>query len=430
MSSSRAVRVFRLLRLLLATILIAGAACARYRGSVSAASGDVARRSAQQGAEQGPGKAGVLTAGIWDDNANFDFYLRYLAELERAQPPGLVVIPRRDRLTITVTAADGRPLAGADVRVAVAGAAAGGDAPAFASVTGGDGRVLYFPAWAGARGQDSLEITASRGAARVRAAAHAGDAKVTLALPVDDARPPAALDVMFVVDTTGSMGDEIRYLQAELEELAGAVAGRFPSLRARWSLVAYRDEGDEYVVRPYDFVADPAAFERTLAAQSADGGGDYPEAPDQALAAAVEQSWQSGATARVLFWLADAPHHRGREQAMAAAYARAVSRGIHIYPVAASGADDVTEHAMRTAAEVTGGRFLFLTDDSGVGLAHQEPHIPCYRVATFAATMRRALEAELAGHPVEPPDGEVIRTVGDPQDRRCHLTGGRTMTAW
>ena len=57
--------------------------------------------------------------------------------------------------------------------------------------------------------------------------------------------------------------------------------------------------------------------------------------------------------------------------------------GIHLYPVAASGIDDLAEFTMRTAAEVTGGRYLFLTNDSGIGGSHAEPHIPCYYVTTL-----------------------------------------------
>ncbi len=56
------------------------------------------------------------------------------------------------------------------------------------------------------------------------------------------------------------------------------------------------------------------------------------------------------------------------------------SLDVHIYPVASSGVDELTELTMRSAAQLTGGRYLFLTDDSGVGGAHMEPSIPCYFV--------------------------------------------------
>ena len=42
---------------------------------------------------------------------------------------------------------------------------------------------------------------------------------------------------------------------------------------------------------------------------------------------------------------------------------------------------------MRQAALVTNGRYLFLTDDSGVGLSHAEPNIACYRVTSLKSLL-------------------------------------------
>jgi hypothetical protein len=419
-------RLHAAVTIVFATTAATATACAPTRGArmaAHAAAPDVQGRGREQAENQMRPPPGTLTAGLWDDNLNFDFYLAYLREVERQQPPGLVVIPRHDRLVIQVTTDGGAPVAGAEVTVAAPGAAS------FRSITGADGRVLYFPTWAGAHAGATLTVAAAIGQRRTEARAPARGGALDLVLPGARGGGPRRLDVALVIDTTGSMGDEIRYLQSEVDALAGGLARRFPSLDVRWSLVVYRDEGDDYVVRPFDFVADLGSFRRSLGAQSADGGGDYPEAPDQALRATTDLSWRDGATARVLFWLADAPHHVGREAAMAGSYTRAIERGVHIYPVAASSADDVTEHAMRTAAEVTGGRYLFLTDDSGVGLAHKEPRIPCYFVTTLLAAMERSLRMELEGAWSEPAREEILRTGGDPQARTCRTPKNQTVTA-
>ncbi|HEX3598012.1 MAG TPA: VWA domain-containing protein, partial [Polyangiaceae bacterium] len=90
-------------------------------------------------------------------------------------------------------------------------------------------------------------------------------------------------------------------------------------------------------------------------------------------------TWRSDEkTARLAFWVADAPHHDSRKAEMADALRDTHDVGVHIYAVAASGVDELTEDTMRSAAELTGGRYLFLTNDSGVGGAHKEPEIPCY----------------------------------------------------
>jgi hypothetical protein len=366
----------------------------------------------------------VLTAGAWDDNLNFDFYLKYLQRTEAQPPRGLPLIPRADRMSIQVIDADGKPVTGADVTVFTSGG------KTWKSITGADGRVLYFPRWAGVGAQDSLRVMASFGAEHGMAETTPGARSLAVGLRGQLASPPAGLDLAFVIDTTGSMGDEIRYLQVEFDNIVADIARLFPNVSRRYALVVYKDDGDPYVERSFDFTPDAAQFRTTLSQQSAGGGGDYPEASDRALLAANRLAWRPGATARVLFWVADAPHHAGKEGALISAFAGAVGKGIHIYPVAASGTDDLAEFSMRTGAEVTGGRYIFLTDDSGVGGAHKEPRIPCYFVTSLQASMRRMLQTELTGVYVEPAREEIIRTGGDPQNRMCKTSGGDEVVAF
>jgi hypothetical protein len=98
--------------------------------------------------------------------------------------------------------------------------------------------------------------------------------------------------------------------------------------------------------------------------------------------------------------------------------------GIHLYPIAASGADDLVEYTMRTAAEVTGGRYLFLTDDSGIGGSHDEPTIPCYFVTSLSHAMIRMAAMELTGTNIDVAPADVIRTSGDPIAGKCALSDG------
>lgn len=237
--------------------------------------------------------------------------------------------------------------------------------------------------------------------------------------------PQGALDIALLVDTTGSMGDELAYLKVELGAIATRLAEEFPNVPQRWALVVYRDEGDAYVTRSVDFTADLAAFQAELDAQGYDGGGDTPEAADQGLAEAVALSWSAGSVARLMFWVADAPHHEERAEAITDAMRVARNRDVHIYPVAASGVDELAELSMRSAAQLTGGRYLFLTDDSGVGETHKEPTIPCYFVTRLDHAMLRMAAIELSGRYREPAAAELIRTGGDPADGRCELAGGQ-----
>jgi hypothetical protein len=87
-------------------------------------------------------------------------------------------------------------------------------------------------------------------------------------------------------------------------------------------------------------------------------------------------------------------------------------KGVAIYPLACSGYDDAAEFVLRTCAVMTGGQFLFLTDDSGVGDSHAEPHIPYYNVQKLDRLMVRMIACELAGKRIEPEQGEILRAVG------------------
>ncbi len=246
-----------------------------------------------------------------------------------------------------------------------------------------------------------------------------------------DRAPNKTLDVSLVIDTTGSMGDEIDYLQAELGAISKSIQASYPNASQRWSLVLYRDQGDDYVVRTFDFDANVDHFRTNLAAQSVDGGGDFPEAPEAAFAEVVKLSWRSDAdTARLAFWVADAPHHEESAQKLAAALRATRELDVHVYPVASSGVDELTELTMRSAAQLTGGRYLFLTDDSGVGGAHKEPTIPCYFVTRLDKAIVRMVDVEMSGTYHEPAATDVLRTGGNVQDGACTLASGAMVEAF
>jgi hypothetical protein len=243
--------------------------------------------------------------------------------------------------------------------------------------------------------------------------------------------PRETLDVALVIDTTGSMTDEIKYLQTEFLALSRAIEADYPDAKQRWALVVYRDEGDAYVTRWFDFREDLEDFRTKLAEQSADGGGDFPEAPDAAMHTMSQLAWRDDEkTARLAFWVADAPHHNDRATAMAEALRAVRELGVHVYPVASSGIDELTELGMRSAAQFTGGRYLFLTDDSGVGGDHKEPSIPCYFVTRLDRAILRMVRIELSGEYSEPSSEEIVRKGGNPQAGSCKLESGATVVVF
>ena len=187
----------------------------------------------------------------------------------------------------------------------------------------------------------------------------------------------------------------------------------------------YRDQGDAYVVRSYDFTADGETFRQRLAAQSADGGGDLPEAMEKGLGAIHQLAWRTGNTARLTFLVADAPSHGENHAKFLAEVRRARLAGIKLYPVAASGVTDAAEYQLRLAAQLTLGRYIFLTDDSGIGNTHALPHIPCYQVQLLSKLLARAIGSELQGRRLPASGTDVVRTVGSPnQEGACTQSDG------
>jgi hypothetical protein len=225
---------------------------------------------------------------------------------------------------------------------------------------------------------------------------------------------PKNLDLVLLIDTTGSMGDELAYLKSEIKSIAQAVQTKFPEINQRFALVLYRDQGDEYVTRKFDFTGSLDEFRERLSAQASAGGGDYPEAMHRGVDDLIQLQWRTEDTARIVFLIGDAPPHPQFVDQTMAAVDRLRKNNVVIYPVAASGADPATEFIMRSMALLTGGHYLFLTDDSGVGAAHAEPHFPFYHVQRLEQLMIRMIASELAGRRLEPERDQIVRTVGKP----------------
>src|SRR5215204_3243630 len=204
-----------------------------------------------------------------------------------------------------------------------------------------------------------------------------------------------ALDVGFLVDATGSMGDEMKYLQSELTEIVRRVRAVEPDLDIRVSVVFYRDRGDDFVTKSLPFTRRVETAVSFIAGTSADGGGDYPEDMNAGLQAMMRQNWSRDAVPQMLFLVADAPpqQYRGTDYTYHEAIQDAAAAGIAIYPVAASGVDKPTEFLFRAMAVMTGGKYVFLTDDSGVGESHEEPDISGYTVEKLNDLMVREIRS-------------------------------------
>ena len=198
----------------------------------------------------------------------------------------------------------------------------------------------------------------------------------TIVLDETECDLPQSVDVLFVFDATGSMGDELRYLQAEMKDVISRASAATGGLAIRTGAVVYRDHGDEYITRISRLTDDIATTQTFIDKQHAAGGGDYPEAVPEALMAALNSAgWDDNARARIAFLILDAPCHEDsatlallHDQILNAA-----SVGVRIVPVVCSGIGESGEYLLRAMALATNGTSFFLTDDSGIGHTHLKP---------------------------------------------------------
>jgi Mg-chelatase subunit ChlD len=214
--------------------------------------------------------------------------------------------------------------------------------------------------------------------------------------------PRRALDLGFLVDATGSMGDEMTFLQSELKDIVRRVRAVEPDLDIRMSVVFYRDRGDAFITKSLPFTRSADEAVSFISGTTADGGGDFPEDMNAGLEAMMRQRWSRDGVPQMLFLLADAPpqQYAGQDYTYHEAIQDAAANGIAIYPVAASGVDKPTEFLFRAMAAMTGGKYVFLTDDSGVGDSHEEPDITGYTVEKLNDLMVREIRSYVAARTV------------------------------
>lgn len=194
------------------------------------------------------------------------------------------------------------------------------------------------------------------------------------------------VDIAFVVDATGSMGDEINYLKMDLDSVISLITLDNKDLNLRMSSVFYRDKGDAYLTVESPFSSNTNLAKSFIQSNHAGGGGDTPEAADEALLVALKKlNWSSSSRARILFWILDAPPHQAQENMdkMLEIAKLAAKMGVKIVPVGCSGITKSTEFLCRSIALATNGTYTFLTNHSGVGGSHIEPSTDGYKVESF-----------------------------------------------
>lgn len=182
------------------------------------------------------------------------------------------------------------------------------------------------------------------------------------------------VDVVFVLDTTGSMSGLIQTAKEKIWSIATTMASAQPTPEIRIGLVAYRDRGDQYVTRMVDLSNDLDSVYAALMDFEAGGGGDSPESVNQALHDAVHKiSWSEGEQAyQVIFLVGDAPPHMDyNEVRYPAIVASATEKGIVINTIQCG--DMSTTVAPWTQIASLGQGSFFQVEQAGGAVAFASP---------------------------------------------------------
>jgi hypothetical protein len=193
--------------------------------------------------------------------------------------------------------------------------------------------------------------------------------------PTIPAEAPAAqakrpqVEIVFAVDTTGSMASLIEGAKRKIWGIASFVAKGQPTPDLRVGLVAYRDVGDAYVTKVYDLDDDLDRVYSRLRQFRADGGGDVPEHVARAMHQSVHgMSWTQGQDVlRLIYLVGDAPAHTDYEDgfSLAKATRAAAEKGIQVHAIRC-GSDLETEQQWRKVAMLGKGQFMTLGQDGGM----------------------------------------------------------------
>jgi len=176
------------------------------------------------------------------------------------------------------------------------------------------------------------------------------------------------MEIVFVLDTTGSMRGMIAGAKQKIWAIANKLKSAEPTPEIHFGLVAFRDRGDSFVTAVTPLTDNLDDIYRELFGFQAGGGGDTPESVNAALYCAVHDlQWSDDSKVlRVVFLVGDAPPHM--DYADDVKYPEscrlAKARGIVVNALQC-GTHLETTRIWREIAGLTGGSYAAILQDGG-----------------------------------------------------------------
>ena len=187
--------------------------------------------------------------------------------------------------------------------------------------------------------------------------------------PVQLSSNRPSMEMVFVLDTTGSMGGLLTGAKDRIWGIINEVMQTSSVSSVKVGLVAYRDRGDQYVTQVLPLTEDLDKVYSTLMDYEADGGGDAPENVRRALADGVSQAGWSQASpgrAQILFLVGDAPPHDYPDEPNTLTTTDlAVKHGIIVNTIQC-GNSDMTKEVWEEIARRGHGQYFLIPQNGGV----------------------------------------------------------------
>ncbi len=289
-----------------------------------------------------PKKAG-LKAGFADDNKQFNYFLNFLEKYENNTTRVQTNI--KNRVVLIVKDKRGNAIPNATITDTNN-----------KSQTYSDGSFLSFKSsqYKVSHKQASSTITINK------------NSKTHIDIKLDtiyNPPSPMSVDIVFTLDTTGSMGEEIRRLKKTIELIYLNLSSVKTKVDIRFGMVLYKDIHDKYTTKTIPFTNDLKKFQDELNKVSAGGGGDTPEDLVSALRdTTTNMKWRQNGL-KLVFVITDAPPHINyKDSKPYMHYAKiAKEKAIKIHTIGTGSLNIDGEYVLRQLSQYTNGKYIFLT---------------------------------------------------------------------
>lgn len=297
-----------------------------------------------------------LKAGFADDNKQFGYFVNFLNRFkDKAQHYPINI---EERIILRVRDKNKKSLANAVVQLY------SGNELLCSGKTYADGSFLFFPSEYDKKASRYRAVVTAQQQRKEVNIDRQGPREIVVGFDLNRGEMQnVPLDILFIMDTTGSMGEEIGRLKGTIEIINLNLSSLSTKPKIRFGMVLYKDREDEYITRLIPFTDRLDDFQTELEKVSASGGGDEAEDLQTALHDAIKKLKWNNNGIRLAYIITDAPAHidYGQKYTYADAVRDARKEGIKFFSVGTGGLNIHGEYMLRQIAQYTYAKYIFLT---------------------------------------------------------------------